>query len=399
METTANNICTQLGDLIKTTLAPSVKGDYIYLDLPYHSNIGDILIWLGTEEFLKNLPGKCLGRHSKETFNFRPLPKDVTIFLHGGGNFGDIWRQHQEFRLQVIQRYPENHIIVLPQTIHYDSDVVFAQDVKTMNMHRHLTICVRDTHSAELLKEQNFTGYLLTLPDMAFCINTKELMADMTETSQKSLLLLRDDKEMKEPQLANKYLSYSLSDWPQMQESGVLASQFILTHKKEEADTFFIHKFFPKLIKEGVEFASSYKDICSTRLHVVILRLLLGLPVKMIDNSYGKNLNFYNTWLKDSELTSIPNEEELKAIYMTFFLHKKEEAQKKEYETEKEKELHEIENHYLGIIHIQEEKIQQLQQEADWESSKHKKYKKLFNVAAIAISVLVFLLLLTLILQ
>jgi pyruvyl transferase EpsO len=30
-----------------------IDNDYIYLDLPYYTNVGDILIWKGTEEFLK----------------------------------------------------------------------------------------------------------------------------------------------------------------------------------------------------------------------------------------------------------------------------------------------------------------------------------------------------------
>ena len=387
METLDNNICTRLGDLIKTSLAPLITSDYLYIDLPYHSNIGDILIWKGTEEFLRQLPGKCLGRHSKDTFFLRPLPQDVVILMHGGGNFGDIWREHQEFRLEIISRYPDNPIIVLPQTIHYDSEEVFAEDVRKMNLHSRLTVCARDSHSAELLKEKGFTGHLLTLPDMAFCINQNELQAEMAEASQESLILFREDKELKEPKLRGKYMNAALSDWPEMQESGARVWKFLMTHEGKESDAFFIDTFFPQKIKDGVRFVSAYKDVCSTRLHVAILRLLLGLPVKMIDNSYGKNLNFYYSWLKDSPLVSMPNEEEQEAIDLAILIRKRELDQK----TRCEKQLDEMRQEMKLRIREQEENIRRLQQEADTEARKHRKYKKLFFLSMIALAVLIIL--------
>ena len=148
MKTKTEVTCQKLNRLIRQSLTPLIPGDYLLLDLPYYSNIGDNLIWRGTEDFLKGLSCKCLGRHSQKTFKFRPLPKDCTILLLGGGNFGDIWRSHQEFRLQVIESYPDNHIIILPQTIYYESEATFEEDIKRLNRHQQLTVCVRYQHSA-----------------------------------------------------------------------------------------------------------------------------------------------------------------------------------------------------------------------------------------------------------
>ena len=396
-----NNICSTLRDRIRTSLIPLIPDDYILLDLPYYSNIGDILIWQGTEDFLKELPGQCLGRHSKETFDFRPLPKDCIILLLGGGNFGDIWREHQEFRLEVMRIYPENPIIVLPQTIYYESDNVLVEDIKKMNMHRHLTICTRDRHSIELLKERGFYGNLLMLPDMAFCIKQEKLQENMADASRKSLIIFREDKELKEPKLSNKYVSSFFSDWPQMQESGALAWQFLMTHKDDDSDSFFINEFFPRQVKTGVKFVSSYKYVCSTRLHAAILRLLLGLPVKIVDNSYGKNLNFYNTWLKDSPLVSTPNEEEQEAIDVAILVHKREQEYEKriaeiiqkqqEQEllfAEKLKQKEESLGQQAEKINLQGERIWQLQQKVEWELKRHRKYKRLFNAAMIILALL-----------
>ena len=46
----------KLRALIFEKLVPLIDNDYILVDLPYHSNIGDILIWEGECCFLNSLP-------------------------------------------------------------------------------------------------------------------------------------------------------------------------------------------------------------------------------------------------------------------------------------------------------------------------------------------------------
>lgn len=316
MYPTEPDICDILRRIIEEQLTPLIDSDYIYLDLPYYSNIGDALIWMGTEHFLKNIPHKCLGRHNIDTFDFHPLPSDTVILLNGGGNFGDIWRQHQDFRLRVIQQYTENPIIVLPQTVFYESGDILTADVQKMNRHNHLTICVRDTHSMELLKQKGFSGQLLTIPDMAFCIDRECLLTNKSGISKDTLLLLRKDKESPLGNIREDITSADLDikDWPNLNKSLRTALRYIRKHTATETDNYFQTNYLPERIKEGVEFVSAYKTVFSTRLHVVILRLLLGLPVKIINNSYGKNLDFYDTWLKDATLVSILSEEKKKKL-------------------------------------------------------------------------------------
>ena len=107
----------QLKGCIYNSLVHLIDGDYVLLDVPYYTNIGDTLIWEGTKHFLKNIPHKCLYTASVETYKNRPLPPDTVILLQGGGNFGDLWRRHQDLRLEVIRAYPKNKIIILPQTV------------------------------------------------------------------------------------------------------------------------------------------------------------------------------------------------------------------------------------------------------------------------------------------
>ena len=325
------NICSKLQRVIEEQLIPLIDSDFIYLELPYHSNIGDALIWLGTNHFLKSLPYTCQGQHSIDTFDFRPLLQNTIILLHGGGNFGDMWRKHQDFRLKVIQTYPDNPIIILPQTVYYESEKVFTEDVRKMNQHRKLTICARDNHSAELLKQKGFSGQLLTLPDMAFCIDRDLLCAEKSNITKEALLLLRIDKEAPKGRMTKQISpqKIDIEDWPNLMTTRREARRYIRKHTAQQTDTFFRTTFLPERISEGVKFVSEYKMVYSTRLHVAILRLLLGLPVKMMDNSYGKNLNFYNTWLKNSELVSTPDVEEQEILDTAIYIHHQEQVNKK----------------------------------------------------------------------
>ena len=326
MQEKQQDICSILQKVIREQLTPLIDSDYIYLELPYHSNIGDTLIWMGTDHFLHGIPHQCLGQHSTETYDFRPLPQNAVILLHGGGNFGDIWRQHQDFRLKVIQTYPDNRIIILPQTVYYQSEDVLKQDVEKMNLHQHLIICARDNHSAEILQKAGYTGQMLTLPDMAFCIDRSLLCAGKNEITKDNLLLLRNDKESPQgiPTTENAPVQMDIMDWPNQKEARRTARRYIRRHTARQTDTFFQTSFLPERISEGVRFVSEYKMVYSTRLHVAIMRLLLGMPVKMMDNSYGKNLNFYNTWLKDCELIGTPDEEEQIALGMAIYVQQQE---------------------------------------------------------------------------
>ena len=126
----------ELKNKIYEELTPLIDSDYILLDLHYYSNIGDTLIWEGTESFLKSLPHKCLYKSSNQTFKYKHLQSSTIIILQGGGNFGDLWRRFQDFRLSIIKQYPNNKIIILPQSIFYENDEIIKNDAAIMAQDR-----------------------------------------------------------------------------------------------------------------------------------------------------------------------------------------------------------------------------------------------------------------------
>ena len=297
----------QLKEYIHNSLAHLIDSDYVLLDVPYYTNIGDTLIWEGTKHFLKNIPHKCLYTASVETYKYRPLPTGTVILMQGGGNFGDLWRKHQDLRLEVIRAYPNNKIIILPQTVFYNDTAVFQEDAKIFNSHKNLYICARDTVSFEFL-QKSLTCNLLLVPDMAFYITGKLLKKHSRKEEDRVLFLKRNDPEFSEYDF-NSYITedeatLDTCDWPTMEQQFKAKTYLdkLLWHKKRLGripDIYADWIFRPHQVKKGVEFVSQYKKVYTTRLHVAILSLLLDKETVFFDNSYGKNSSFYDTWLAD----------------------------------------------------------------------------------------------------
>lgn len=300
-----------LRQIIEKQLTPLINNNYVLYDLPYHLNIGDLLIWEGELSFLKKLPFKMLEYGSAYTSNLKKrISKNTIILLHGGGNFGDIWNIH-EFKRKVIENYPENRIIIFPQTVFYQKKENMLRDIELMSKHPDLTICARDICSFEILKK-NFQNTILLIPDMAFCIPPENLHRYLRPTKNLTLYVKRKDKELcKENISFSPSFNLFQSDWPSYEQATWEEKGLKFAHKLRHLglssiiDLYSSNILRPQLIRKGIEFVSQYKEIYTTRLHVFILSILLEKPCTIIDNSYGKNSAFYETWLKDVDGISL----------------------------------------------------------------------------------------------
>lgn len=304
----------ELGAMIGNALAPLINSDYVLLDCPYHYNIGDTLIWQGEIDFLGTLSHKCLSHSSMFTFDkSAEIPPHAVILLHGGGNFGDIWSGHTAFRRMIVESYPDNRIIILPQTVHYGSTALMAEDAAAFSRHGDLTICARDRRSYELLAG-NFSNSVLMLPDMAFCIDRKKFPD--VPIKRGTLYLRRNDRELpsadKLPPVPE---GADVKDWPLANKCSFTGIRFYFLrgasiasgtipfmrglHRRICARTnrFALACFMPHAVRTGVRFIGSYEKVYTTRLHGAILAMLTDRNFTLIDNSYGKNSEFFETWL------------------------------------------------------------------------------------------------------
>ena len=304
-EKKVNELCSE----IYQKLSLLIDNDYILVDLPYHSNIGDVLIWEGERQFLSKLPYKCLYKASMYTYKKPKVDRNTIVLIHGGGNWGDVWRGSQEFHLKIIQEYPHNRIIVFPQTVHYDNLCYLTRDANVASKHPRLTICARDLISYKLLKENYTSNNILLVPDMAFCIPISYLAQYKQAHQNRDLFLKRSDKELVPFEINRFTTSYLVKDWPSMENKSIcsfLLRFFTIGQRLKVIPSFWVDYFADNVVREnlvktGVSFLSKHEYIYTTRLHGAILALLLGKRFFLINNNYGKNKNFFETWLTEKD--------------------------------------------------------------------------------------------------
>ena len=316
-----------LKNVIINSLDNLITGDYCLLDVPNHKNIGDNLIWAGELAYLQRLKGKMLYSANMHVCNFKKIPRESIILLHGGGNFGDVWRTSQEFRNNVIKNFKHNKVIIFPQTVHYANQDLIAEDAALFSTHSDITLCARDNDSYILLNKHFSKNKILLVPDMAFFLDFSKYI-NLTKTGRR-LWMRRTDKELNDAtdkKIKENFASKSnleMKDWPTYNHSkqyewiynaaediqNRIAKRFSQTPVIEKLiDPRFGLKSKNNLknfIRTGIDFINEYDEVFSTRLHGAILSILLNKTVHMIDNSYGKNKNFYNTWLTDFKNTSL----------------------------------------------------------------------------------------------
>lgn len=306
---------TQLRSNIYSSLVTLTSNKCILLDAPYYHNIGDVLIWTGELSFFEDNQIECIYTASYETCTFPKIDKDVTVFFNGGGNLGDIYHEHMEFLLSVVKHYPHNRIIVLPQTVYYKDKQLEKHDFNILMSHKDLYLCCRDKVAWSHLKD-TFGDRAILLPDMAFCISDSVLSAYKKPQVRGKLIIDREDCEKGNTNVSN---DGDVSDWPvfvhSFRKSTFINKLFkrvsdlrvpVLTSWINNAwDRYAQHTFKKSMIKEGVCFISPYREIETTRLHGCILSILLDKQITFVNNSYGKNKNFYDTWLFDLDTITL----------------------------------------------------------------------------------------------
>ena len=142
----------RLRSICSQSLLPLIGPKCILADAPYYDNIGDILIWQGIHDFLKDNSRKRLHDYSMWTFDYPAHPPDVTILLTGGVNFGDLWRVFQDFRLLNIGNYTDNPVVMFPQSVWYDDKNLLYKNAVEVTQHINHTLYSREQYITDIFR-------------------------------------------------------------------------------------------------------------------------------------------------------------------------------------------------------------------------------------------------------
>jgi exopolysaccharide biosynthesis predicted pyruvyltransferase EpsI len=295
----------------EATLRPLLRGHgpVALVDVPNYPNVGDSAIYLGELACLRSL-GVGRPRYACDLRSYHPghLAASVgrgPILLAGGGSLGDLWPLAQQCREAVIADFPDNPIVQLPQTIHFQSSSALRRARRVFDAHPNLTLLVRDRRSLEIARSE-FRAPSLLCPDLAFCLGP---LAAPGPPTRPVVWLSRTDSESRtpapgaaralsvdwldEPATLLRSLSYALINAVRRPRSGRLARPLLSAIYRPLAR---------QRLLRGCRLLGSARCVITDRLHGHILSLLLGIPHVLLDNSYGKVSEFHRTWTEGSEL-------------------------------------------------------------------------------------------------
>lgn len=307
---------TNLRKTIDERVLPLINADYVFWGLPYYDNPGDTLIWEGTIEMLKKCPHKCIGTFGCGRCRPVPIEKKIVILVAGGGFFGDLWRPGWENIMDTISCYPDNPIIILPQSICYEKEDALVHDAEIFKTLKNLTICVRDRKSLQFAIRQ-FGNDVRLVPDMAFYADIGRFKRFERPSNGRRLYIVRHDKERSENAEEITGEDVDCGDWPIMTDNRPRSlkriSKIVKFFKKHVALSLgeriecFLYRCFAKdiALKGAVEFISAYDEVYSTRLHGAILAAMLEKNVFVLDNNYGKLSGCFNEWLNDCDSCTV----------------------------------------------------------------------------------------------
>lgn len=292
-----------------------VGSEIAFFGYPTYLNIGDLLIERGTELFFSSRKYKVRARYSDkycwqllQRGALPKLPDNVIVVLQGGGNFGDLYGMHQPTREAIIQTYPHNRIVLLPQTAFFQSQENLQNAAAIFGGHKDLHLFARDAETAALLK--GFSDHVQLSPDMAHML-WGQLPKHFGGTAP--LYLMRLDGEAPSWQgLMNcpKSLDWKdictehevfvskqrIKQWESLNARAPLP--FLPTH-------WYWTRYAQRLVRRAIALFLAHDSVTTSRMHGHILACLLGMPNTLLDNSYGKNRRYFETWTSNVPGTAL----------------------------------------------------------------------------------------------
>ncbi|WP_336358124.1 polysaccharide pyruvyl transferase family protein [Haloarcula sp. CGMCC 1.6347] len=208
------------------------------------------------------------------------------IYIHGGGNFSDLWGISLDLFRNIVNTYPNTHLIVGPQT-YWFSDTDF--DDICDNLDQKIDLFCRESYSYSLLNNFDLPNNIniYKSSDTAFYLTRDDLLEYHKKTveefdSEYTLLAFRGDREGIIPESMKEHIA-SNSD------------NVVFCDVSDKSENTF---------REFITLVENAEKVYTDRLHVGILSTLLEQDVELFENIYYKNRGVYKYSLSDIETTN-----------------------------------------------------------------------------------------------
>lgn len=261
---------------------------------PDHDNLGDQAIAYAEYKILKRyfkdyeikeISTLDIADHLK-ALEKNTIKHDI-FALQGGGNMGDEYLWEEEARRKIISKFPNNKIVIFPQTIYFKDNLKgkkqFKITKKIYNKHKHLTIVAREKTSYNIMKDAFVNNNVILTPDVVMYLNGTYPLYER----KGALLCIRNDREG------------ILSEDKKNEIRDILKRSFIDISNIDTLAEYWVDKDQRKkeLNKKWSEFKKS-KLVITDRLHGMIFSAITSTPCIVLSNYNYKVKDTYK-WLEN----------------------------------------------------------------------------------------------------
>jgi len=260
-----------------------------------YNNIGDHAIAKAELDFLADYDAYELTDYQlsyliKCPKILKKILKNDLIVLNGGGYLGTLWYGAEELLRSVLELCnASNNIVVFPQTIFYENNEFgkkeFEKSKKLYNSCKNLTLCSREKHSYEIMKNAYNNVYLI--PDIVLSLNECK---DNCIRNGVQLTLRNDHEKTMNDEYLEKLISFFENKFEGNVRFADMCAEYDILPENRETE---LNRHFNK-------FRSS-ELVVTDRLHGMIFSAITGTPCIVLNSKSPKVKGVYDWIFKDCE--------------------------------------------------------------------------------------------------
>ncbi len=271
-----------------------------------HENLGDSAIAISEKLFLMN-HGFKPARIKEITYSEyieesglikRYINKNWLICGLGGGSMGNEWFYDEEMRRSYIKDFPNNRIIIFPQTIFYTNDEAGEKEKKESiayyKSHTNLVLTAREKTSYNIMKSLYPNTRVILSPDIVLSTDLHDYGV-VSRNREGVLLAFRKDVEKSIDNSALKALEGYLTE-SHLHFEATDTNVGVFANKKNRFE----------LVRQKLQEFAESKLVITDRLHGMVFAAISGTPCIVFSNYNHKVLGTYE-WIKDLDYIKFAN--------------------------------------------------------------------------------------------
>ena len=275
--------------------------DAVLLMIPHHGNLGDQAISLAEMKFLKEILPNITMIYDLENYK-KYIHDNTIIFLHGGGNIGWTYPFEEENRRKIIKSFPNNTIIILPQTIYFEETYKNQQkfSIEIYSNHSKLIIITREKVSFDIANNIFKKNKIFLMPDIVTYLD--DLINFRNINRKGALILFRNDTEKNfNVNIENQIISIIKKNYNECEISDTQFKNLYIKSINQSKG------IVTKLLKN----ISQHEIVVTDRLHGMIFCIITETSC-IVMNNYNHKISSSYEWFKHLDYIKMVNNNDIK---------------------------------------------------------------------------------------